>query len=646
MRWLLPVVLVLTLAVAASSLGNGFTMDDRSVALGIRDDGQPNPRIHELQPLQVYFATHYWADKHEASRLYRPLTTLSFALRHAVAGDAPFLGHLANVLLHVLATWLVFVLARAFVEVPAAAAGAAVFGLHAIHSEVVASIVGRAELMAFCGGAGALVVLMRGRRPRTEAAVAGVLLLAAFASKESALAWTVFVPLFLLARGRLTRHDAGRIALAVGVPAVVFLVLRQLMIAGLPVPPPPVPWSNNPLFAAPVAARLMSATANLGYGLWLCFAPFSLVCDYSPGVLPVRASVDVPVVGALVVLALILAVGAAQLRRRPLLFLAMAAFLGFAFLTSNLPFAIGTVFGERLYYTPSLGVSFLVAGLAGVLHGGLRPVLRTILCVGLLAWLAASAFVFVQRAGVWRSTASLYANDVVVEPESVRLLSGMASLRAGQDQDAAIAYLKRALRVDPEDRGAWTDLGALELAMGRLDAAEQALRRALAAGHGDARYEFVAHAYLGKLLQARGRTEEATEQLSAALRAEPAHYGAFNDLLVMKSQRLLTPAALAGIVEDAARGAPARPHWQVYRGILAHDAGRLAAAVRLLEPGLVSLGTHPRVVLLRSQARYALGDALLGTARPAAGRAVLAALAADPFAFPPLREAARGRLGG
>ena len=51
-------------------------------------------------------------------------------------------------------------------------------------------------------------------------------------------------------------------------------------------------------------------------------------------------------------------------RRQPLPFLAMAAFFGFSFLISNIPTPIETIFGERLYYTPAVGLSFLLAWVA------------------------------------------------------------------------------------------------------------------------------------------------------------------------------------------------------------------------------------------------------------------------------------------
>ena len=54
-------------------------------------------------------------------------------------------------------------------------------------------------------------------------------------------------------------------------------------------------------------------------------------------------------------------VGVWAARRHPLLLLACGAFLGLSFAGSNLAVPIETVFAERLYYAPSVGLALAVA---------------------------------------------------------------------------------------------------------------------------------------------------------------------------------------------------------------------------------------------------------------------------------------------
>ena len=84
--WLLA-TLLLTFLVYAPTLRHDFTWDDRIAAMG--DSGEnANPLVGELRPLADYFTHHYWPHFTKTSYTFRPLTTLSFALRYRFFGDA------------------------------------------------------------------------------------------------------------------------------------------------------------------------------------------------------------------------------------------------------------------------------------------------------------------------------------------------------------------------------------------------------------------------------------------------------------------------------------------------------------------------------------------------------------------------------
>lgn len=635
---LLALTLCATFAVYAPSLAGGFTLDDRLIAVGTQPSGLPSPRVFELQPPAVYFTTHYWADSHEAGNLFRPITTLSFALRHAVFGDAAFVAHLTNVLLHVLCTFLVYRLLLALGTAPEAAVlGTAFFGLHAIHSEVVAGIVGRAELLAFAGGAGALL-LAPGGLARSLGAAACLFL--AFCAKESALAWVpVGVAFAFVRRQRARAGLRARTWLALGVgPLAAFLLLRQQMMAALPADPLPPQFVINPIFSAPLGTRLMTATTALGHGLWLCLAPFRLAADYGAAVFPVRERLDLVVAasgGAILTLAVLLTV---QHRRAPLCFLAGCVFLGFALVTSNHFFAIGTIFGERLYFAPSLGVSLAVAALAETSRSRLKPIL-----LGLaLVWLGGSALVAVQRSLVWHDNETLFENDVAVQPHSIRLRRGQAEFLQQKGQTgAALRHLEAALALDPEVASTWNNLGAAHLTRGHLDQAERALRHGLQAARLDRRRDlFKLHGNLGLLYAHRGQGERAASELLAALEAHPPFYFAFQRLLSLSAENRLPPERLRELVAGAAARHPHDAQWTAYRGILASEQGAFAEALPLLEEALARLVPHPARAQLHGRTRLSRAASLLGLGRVHEARPVLRALVRDPHVSGDVRATA------
>jgi hypothetical protein len=109
-----------------------------------------DPRIQAWQGRRIaeIFLDDYWYGRN--SNLYRPLTTLTYALNYSVLGNADrAIGYVAvNVLLHVAASTLVAAVARAIGATrPAAFLAALVFAAHPLATEAVTNVVGRADLL-------------------------------------------------------------------------------------------------------------------------------------------------------------------------------------------------------------------------------------------------------------------------------------------------------------------------------------------------------------------------------------------------------------------------------------------------------------------------------------------------------------------
>src|SRR2546427_3869473 len=148
----------LAIAVYVDSLGNGLVLDDESVIV-------ENQAVRHPLDWRTILLTSSWFSDVAPSIAYRPLTTWTFALDHALHAERPFGYHLVNVLGHAAVTALVVALAASLgLSPPAAGLAGALFAVHPIHTEVVANGVGRAEILA----AGlALVALLAWRRAAT-----------------------------------------------------------------------------------------------------------------------------------------------------------------------------------------------------------------------------------------------------------------------------------------------------------------------------------------------------------------------------------------------------------------------------------------------------------------------------------------------
>jgi protein O-mannosyl-transferase len=439
----------------------------------------------------------WWADGR--GRTWRPLTTLTFALDHAIHGLDPFGFHLVNVALHALVSVLVLsVFAVAAAARRTALAAALLFAVHPIHTEVVANVVGRAEMLAAAGfflawrfwlaadaAAGA-----RGAAAAWTAAAAVAYFLATL-GKENAVALPAVLVFADVLRRRdrplatVLRERAPRYAVLVAV-AVAFVGMRSAVIGQLT---PSADLLDNPLGTLALLPRLLTAVKVIGlYALRLVF-PLWLSADYSFDQVPaVTTSLDPGFLGGVAAIVVAVGLGVWAWRRLPALALGIGVFVLTFALVSNLFFSIGTIMGERLMYLPSAGFCLAIAaGLAG-LAGERDPESGRVSTRWPLAFVVPLALVLllcgartVGRNAVWREPIGFFQTMTMDAPRSARSYRELGGVLAevGRFDEARQAF-ERSLAIKPEDANTLYNYGNALSAEGRYDAAADAYRRAVA----------------------------------------------------------------------------------------------------------------------------------------------------------------------
>ena len=492
-------VAVLSVLVFAGSLWGGFVLDDTRV---VRD----NPEIASPQRALAYFAADYhWP--HAVSGLYRPLANLSFALDQAVGAGAPLVFHATNLALHAACSLLVLALFLALGASRAVAVGGAcLFAVHAVHTEVVANLAGRSELLAAAFSLAALLAHVRGGR---LAFAVPPLFGAALLCKESAIALPLVIALYdwLWRREHplSTRRSAALAASLLGV-ALAYLALRSFALEEGALPA--ASRMDNPLVELGPALRVLNALAIAQRYLGLLLFPAVLRYDYSLAQVPLLGSFLEPQ-ALLVLLACALEIGAAiWLARRSRL----AAFgLGLAAasfaVVSNLAVPIGTILAERLLYFPSVGFCLLIAlGLERLLHSRPRALLAAL---GLLV--ALHGVRAALRTAEWQTEERLYLADLPRSPNSARVQNnaGFAEQLRGNHTEA-LRHFDRALEIEPSYREAYRNAGISLLMVGDLDQAIRVFRDELTRNPGDQQLT----RYLAQALRRQGHLREADEVLA------------------------------------------------------------------------------------------------------------------------------------
>ena len=431
---------VLSFLLYANTLGHGYVLDD---PLAIGENEYVRQGIGGIPELLTHHYRAGTVGANASALLYRPLSPVTFAIEWSLSPGSPFLGHLMNVL------WYAFTVALLFPTLQRlfrgyhwlwAAGAVLLFTVHPLHTEVVANIKSRDEILNVFFSVAALYGWARwleNPAPRWIMTSLGCYFLALL-SKESAVSLLPVFPLVAWYFFGKTARQSGGYALLFALPVAVFMMLRAAVLAQTP-DLFEVSEMDNPIVAANgFGERSATAFMTLWKYLQLLFFPHPLLSDYSYRHLPVvgwgnwQALAGLAVYGALAILAV-----RGLARRQPLSF-CIAAFLCSIALYSQLFLVIGTLLGERLMYMPSLwfcaGLAWLLWRLSGLdLKNGeepyrLPPIKTVQASVALLLLIVAFYGVkTISRNPDWKSNITLFTVDSAKAPNSVRLHNGIGS---------------------------------------------------------------------------------------------------------------------------------------------------------------------------------------------------------------------------
>jgi len=499
-------VAAVAVTVALPTLRAGFVYDDVPVVAEDARLGHLSPRL---------LCVPYWGGE-VTDRIWRPATTLSFALDRAAGGGAPFPFHLTNLILHVLVSVLVLVLADRVLDPAGAIVAGLLFAVHPVHVEAFAPVVGRSELLAAAAYLAAVIAYARDGEARASIGARfgwTVLTLAAAAVAVGAKEHALTLPAALLAMdwwearragepvgARLRRHGllwAGVVTIAIGYLAARAVVVGSALGAGNIAP------GLGGLDAGRRALVMLPA-----FLVWvrLMVFPFHLSADYGPA-----AFIPLPTFTALQAVALVVVAATIVLvwrLRRPALVFALVWFVVTASVASNLVVPTGVLLAERVLYLPSVGVAIA----AGALWSLLPP--RRIVWPATALVLSVFGARAVARTGAWHDGERFFAALERDAPESYRTWwgRGARAFDAGDPAGGERAYL-HAIVLYP-DPALMQELGNRYYAAGAWLPADRWLTRAFEAE--PARGAAATQAVIARLRM--GHAQEAADLGEEALR--------------------------------------------------------------------------------------------------------------------------------
>ncbi|MFN7119963.1 MAG: hypothetical protein ACK4TA_24425 [Saprospiraceae bacterium] len=372
---------------------------------------------------------------------YRPLSLVTFAIEYSLWGLNPTLSHLVNVLLHGLLAVVLFRLLHLmlptkkawYISLPFVIT--LLYLLHPIHSEAVANVKGRDEIMAALGAFGALFYsLLYARSGKLlHSILSSVLFFLALLSKESALPMLAVIPLTLYFFSKAKRNVLISNASLLLISSILYLIIRYNAVGYLL--DNAVQVQNvmlNPFLGVAPLDQLGTILYTLLIYIKLLIFPHPLTIDYYPYHIPIISIFDWRALLSLVLHIGLIVLAIKGLKQKTIPSYGILFYLITLSIVSNLLVSVGVFMSERFVFIPSLGFSLILGWILveklpeWLKINRLKPHLLTLIAVGLLS--AAYLVKLFDRLPDWQNGYELDMSAATVSPNSARanLLAGAA----------------------------------------------------------------------------------------------------------------------------------------------------------------------------------------------------------------------------
>jgi tetratricopeptide (TPR) repeat protein len=390
---------------------------------------------------------------------YRPVVKITFAIEHSLFNGNPHVSHFINVLLYLALCFFLYMLLRKLLRsyhpwIPLLAT--VLFAVHPIHTEVVASLKNRDEILSLLGSLSALWAFVKFAESRRWywIPIGLAFYIIGFFSKSSALVFLALIPFTLYF---FTDLKLRHLLIVIAVLAVIIWLSRYLPRTFLPKTEREILYFENPLYYEKgwwikIGTAL---TVILFYFRMLVF-PHPLLFYYGYDMVPVSGPINV---WSLLSLVICLALGFAAIwliRKKHILSFCILFFFISISMYANIIKPPPGIVAERFLLVPSLAYSiafviicFLIAKLdIRDLSAGLKKIRIPVIIIAVIGLLFAVRTIV--RNPDWKDFESLYSHDVEYLDRSAKANSVYAAFLSDniyltKDRKKSLNYAKQSL---------------------------------------------------------------------------------------------------------------------------------------------------------------------------------------------------------
>lgn len=414
----------LSFLVYANTLNHEYTIDDMIV---VSSNDLTKKGISGIP--EIFSHSYLFGYDGREDESYRPLTLTTFAIERSLFDADPTASHFIQVLLYGLCMLVVY---RFLINLygerkkQMVAVLTLLFLLHPLHTEVVANVKSRDELLAGLFLIGALWAFSSWAKEQKSWKLILSLLLffAGCLSKETAVLGVVLFPAILYFQERKNVKEVIKHSIIFSIPFGLYFLIRFMVLSDVLIEDPIDPVANTLALAESSSERIGTNFVLFGKYILLVFFPLKLSWDYSVGTFHLVPFLSTwSLVGAFIAAGIIALLMYGIIKRKKIGFGALLFVSTFA-LTSNFFFLINCTLGERFMFIPLLGILMISIPLISevIEEQGIRFKYTLVI-------IFASLFLVrtVSRNLDWKNNLSIYEAGIKASPRSVKTHFNLAT---------------------------------------------------------------------------------------------------------------------------------------------------------------------------------------------------------------------------
>ncbi|MEO8765612.1 MAG: tetratricopeptide repeat protein [Ginsengibacter sp.] len=490
------VLFLLSFFLYVNTVHNEYALDDDMVISYNEYVQQGVSGIPQILSTDIYesFYRQNNAQQQLSGGRYRPLSLVTFAIDKQLFGDDPGAKHLVNALLYALSIVVFFFCFRRSLRLSLAVSffSTLLFAIHPIHTEVVANIKSRDEILSLLFYVLTIIYFLQWKDTGRKVfllAMLGVFFLALLSKEYSVTLFVILPAVAFIFRGKNILQSLTP-AIWLLLPFTVYALLRYKVV-GIGSVTQIDPLNDPYLFASGIERTATSFYIILKY-LGLLLFPVSLSADYSFSQISYRSFSDPGVLLSIIIHSALIAGTIYGLYKRKKIAIACLIYLLNLALVSNFIFSIGATMGERLIYHSSLGFCLAVGLLFEPIFQKKTYRIKAAMAAVIVMLLAFSMYIIIPRNNDWKNSDTLFIHDVDVVPNSVLANSNAAhgyifmalEAKDGNEKrtlfEKAGGYASKALKLHPAFTNAHINYGLILFYLGQYDSCIAHWKRAYA----------------------------------------------------------------------------------------------------------------------------------------------------------------------